>query len=90
MSTLIYKLNIQLFADDPAGDKDKDKDPNTLLLLDKVKDLEKRLDDANKKIDAVTEFNRKLLDGAKPDDTKKADSDVSKRFENYLNEERRH
>ena len=90
MSTLIFKLNIQLFADDPDKDKNKDKDPNTMLLLEKVQELEKKLDDANKKIDAVTEFNRKLLDGAKPDDTKKADSDVSKRFENYLNEERRH
>lgn len=90
MSTLIFKLNIQMFAEEDEKDKQKDTDPNTMLLLDKVKDLEKKLDDANKKIEAVTEFNRKLLDGAKPDDTKKADSDVSKRFDAYLKEERRH
>ncbi len=84
---LLFKLNLQLFAEDgEADDKPKDKtDPNVGLLLEKVKKLEEKIEAQDKQIASVTEFNRRLLDGAKPVDSGSG-NDKNSKFEAYMKE----
>lgn len=69
----------------PEEDK-KEPTDNEKVLLDKIDALEKRIAEQDKRIDSMTEFNRKLLDRANVP-PQKEDNSVSKDFQEYLEEE---
>ena len=83
MTHLMIKPQLQLFAEDGNDQNNGNNNPNEALLLDKIKQLEKRIDEQDKTIKSVTEFNRKLLDGAKPETAD--ESDAKKRFKEFMN-----
>ena len=85
MTHLMIKPQLQLFAENGNDQKDDKGNPNEALLLEKIQQLEERINEQDKTIKSVTDFNRRLLDGAKPD-TKEGSTDVKKKFEAYLNE----
>lgn len=85
MTHLFIKPQLQLFAEDGNDQKDNKDSPNEVLLLEKIKKLETRIDEQDKVIKSVTDFNRRLLDGAKPE-TKESSTDAKKKLEAYLNE----
>lgn len=83
MKKLIIPLNLQQFAEDGDGAKTKPSE-NEALLLDKIKKLEERIIEQDRKIASVTEFNRRLLDGAKP--ATKEEQDSKARFDAFMKE----
>lgn len=70
--------------DNPGGGNPQPKDPNVGLLLDKIKGLEDRIAEQDKRIEAVTDFNRKLLNGAKP--ANPSDDNKKSKFDAYMKE----
>lgn len=83
---LLFKLNLQLFAENGDGDGNQgsNTDNNVGLLLEKIKKLEAKIEEQDKKIASVTDFNRRLLDGAKPAD--KPTDDAKEKFKAYMKE----
>lgn len=83
MRLLFYKMFLRAPDGDQGSGGSSGGDPNVPLLLDKIKMLESKIEEQEKKIASVTDFNRRLLDGAKP--ATPASEEAQKKFNAYIN-----